>query len=71
MVDAVGHVFVIAKALHEENTAILVQGLGDPDGQRNSDEEVEGVGEDEWIHCFGVLFCGLDELSSFICFSKY
>ena len=62
VVDAIGHVFVIAKALHEKDATVFVEGFGDPNRQWNGNQEVEGVGEDERIHCFGILFCGWDEL---------
>ena len=58
VVDTVGEFRFIIEALDKEWPTALGEGACDPDGQRDADEQVEGVGGDEEcaVHFF-VSFC--------------
>ena len=50
VVYGVGHVFASAEGLDEEDTAVAMQGAGDPDGERDAQREIDDVAKDGNIH---------------------
>jgi hypothetical protein len=50
VVDAVGELGIAVEGIHEKDTAVFMEGPGDPDGGGDGDGEVEAVGEDGVIH---------------------
>ncbi len=56
MIDRVGQRLIAVKGIDKEETAILVQRAGDPDGEGHADEEIKNVGDDNVDHGF-VSFC--------------
>ena len=44
MVDRISQRLVAQKTVHQKNAPVLVERTGDPDGQRNADEQVGYIG---------------------------
>jgi hypothetical protein len=56
LVDAVGELGVAVEAVDQEDTAVLVEGAGDPDRQGDGEAEVKAVAEDGFVHGGGYVF---------------
>src|SRR4030095_4676848 len=50
MIERIGQSFVAVKAVYEEDAPAFVQGLRNPDGERDTNGEIGEVGPDGGIH---------------------
>ena len=50
MVDRIGQAFIAVKNVYEKDATVFVQRLRDPNGERNADDEVSAISDDNEIH---------------------
>src|SRR5207247_10431028 len=50
MVGLDGQLHVAVKIINQKNAAVLVERLCDPDGERNSQRDVNNVSPNDWSH---------------------